>query len=111
MLEVTIVGNHIKNHNLYQWLALHNGHVIGYVYASLEPDNNCIKFFDAHVDEEYRRQGIYDKLWNARLEYFSKNKYSGWTMYSWCKQTSINQFLKNNFEEGETCTYVEKLIQ
>ena len=90
------------------WVAHIDNQCVGYIHFLLE-SNKTIKFMDAWVHEDFRRQGIFRKLWNARWEY-CKNKYSGWLVYAWCKETSLPLLLEKGFEAGETCTYVEKII-
>jgi len=107
--DLNIIHNKIDSENLHQWLAMLNGHVIGHVYARVESDFEAIKLLDAHVKTEHRGQGIYTALWEARTSFFAdKGKYKGWRLYAWCKETSINQFIKNDFTKGETVTYVER---
>lgn len=71
--------------------------------------NSKIKFLDACVHSDYRRLGIYRRLWESRWEYVSKN-YKGYTVYAWCKNNSLPILLEKEFDLGEICTYVEKKI-
>ena len=61
------------------------------------------------MHEDYRRQGIYRKLWDTRwtyvLEHFKK-----FIVYAWCKPMSLPLLIEKGFKEGETCVYVEKII-
>jgi hypothetical protein len=61
------------------------------------------------VDQEYRRTGVYRRLWDARWEYDSEN-YKGYLVYAWCKENSLPLLLEKGFDLGETATYVEKKI-
>ena len=36
---------------------------------------------------------------------------AGYTVYAWCKPASLPLLLEKGFDEGETCTYVEKVIE
>tara|TARA_B100000287_G_C20602722_1_gene768777 strand:+ start:1025 stop:1300 length:276 start_codon:yes stop_codon:yes gene_type:complete len=73
--------------------------------------NKRIKFLDAWVHEDYRRQGIYRRLWDIRWDFIHKDEeYKGYTVYAWCKPKSLPLLLEKGFEEGEECTYVEKEI-
>jgi hypothetical protein len=73
--------------------------------------NKRIKFLDAWVHEDYRRMGIYSRLWDARWDFLHKDdEYKGYIVYAWCKPNSLPLLLDNGFEQGEECTYVEKEI-
>ena len=62
---------------------------------------------DAWVHKDYRRQGIYRRLWDTRWEYVVKN-YKGYKIYAWCKPMSLPLLIEKGFKEGDTITYVEK---
>ena len=91
------------------WLAMLDGEIVGHIYMQLEADNK-IKFLDAFVHADYRRRGIYRQLWETRWEYVNE-KYSGWTIYAWCKEKSLPLLLEKGFSSGEICTYVELTIK
>ncbi len=97
--------------NLEMWIACEgNGEeAIGHIFMTLE-SNKRIKFLDAWVDEAHRRKGIYRKLWETRWEYVNEN-YKGYTIYAWCKDTSLPLLLEKGFKPGEIVTYVEKSIE
>ena len=82
--------------------------IIGHIFMNVEL-NNKIKFLDAWVSNDYRRQGIFRELWETRWEYVKEN-YKGYTVYAWCKDTSLPLLLEKGFAEGEIVTYVEKKI-
>ena len=96
--------------NLEMWMACeeNSDYAIGHIFMTLE--KNRIKFLDAWVDEDHRRKGIYRKLWETRWEYVSEN-YKGYTVYAWCKDSSLPLLLEKGFERGEIVTYVEKIIE
>jgi putative hemolysin len=73
-------------------------------------ENMRIKFLDAWVHEEHRRKGIYRMLWDARWEYVQQ-QFKGYLVYAWCKPASLPLLLEKEFDAGETCTYVEKIIE
>ena len=73
------------------------------------PVDKKIKFLDAWVHEEHRLKGVFRMLWDTRWEYV-KTRYSGYTVYAWCKPSSLPLLLEKEFNVGETCTYVEKVI-
>ncbi len=97
--------------NLEMWMAYHSdtNEAIGHIFMVIEKDQK-IKFLDAWVDSNWRRKGIYRMLWETRWTYVEQN-YIGWTIYAWCKDTSLTLLLEKGFTPGETVTYVEKKIQ
>jgi len=109
MEDVKIV--HLKSNaqKLETWIAMLNGEIVGHIYMEREDDNK-IKFLDAWVHEEHRRKGIYSTLWETRWDY-AQQKYKGYKVYAWCKPASLPLLLEKGFDAGETCTYVEKIIE
>ena len=95
--------------NLEMWIAYDGEEAIGHIFMSLEKENR-IKFLDAWVDENWRRKGIYRRLWETRWEYVNEN-YKGYTVYAWCKDTSLTLLIEKGFHTGESVTYVEKTIE
>lgn len=81
---------------------------VGHVFLLIERDNR-LKFMDAWVHSDYRRMGIYRGLWDTRWQYVLEN-YKGYTIYAWCKYTSLPLLIEKEFLTGETVTYVEKKI-
>ena len=81
---------------------------VGHIHLQVEPANR-IKFLDAWVHPDYRRKGIFRKLWDIRWEYVKQN-YNGWKAYAWAKPMSLPLLLEKGFEEGDNCIYVEKDI-
>ena len=90
------------------WIAMIEDEIVGHIYMMRE-NGNKIKFLDAWVREDYRRKGIFRLLWDKRWEYV-KQEYTGWTVYAWCKETSLPLLIEKGFEVGEICTYVERTI-
>ena len=90
------------------WVAIDDNDVVGHIYMKIEIDNQ-IKFLDAWVQEDFRRKGIYRKLWETRWDYVNE-VYKGYTIYAWCKDNSLPLLLEKGFNIGEVCTYVEKKI-
>ncbi len=101
---------HLKSNaqQLETWIAMLNGEIVGHIYME-RVEYKKIKFLDAWVHEDYRRLGIFRSLWDARWVYVEK-KYPGWIVYAWCLPTSLPLLLEKGFSAGETCTYVEKII-
>lgn len=107
--EFKIIKIKTNAQNLYGWIALSNtDQPIGHIFMQVELDEK-IKFMDAWVSEEHRRQGIFTALWDTRWEYVKKN-FNGWTAYAWALPMSINLLRKKEFTEGESCIYMEKEI-
>ena len=109
MEDIKIV--HLKSNaqRLETWIAMINGEIVGHIYMEREDDNK-IKFLDAWVHEEHRRKGIYRTLWETRWNY-AQQRYKGYKVYAWCKPASLPLLLEKGFDAGETCTYVEKIIE
>jgi hypothetical protein len=96
--------------NLESWIAIDNEeNIVGHIFMLIETDNK-IKFLDAWVDEKHRRKGIFRKLWEVRWKYVKKN-YSNWTVYAWCKDSSLPLLIEKGFTPGEIVTYVEKKVK
>jgi predicted GNAT family acetyltransferase len=109
MQDIKIV--HLKSNaqQLETWIAMLEGDVVGHIYM-LREEGNKIKFLDAWVHEDHRMKGIFRKLWDTRWDYVEK-KYQGHMVYAWCRPASLPLLLEKGFEPGETCTYVEKIIE
>jgi predicted GNAT family acetyltransferase len=102
--------HHLKSNaqKLETWVAMLNGEIVGHIYLERE-DNKKIKFLDAWVHQEHRRKGIYRMLWDKRWEYVQEN-YKGWTVFAWCKPSTLPLLIEKDFTTGETCTYVEREV-
>ena len=109
MEDIKIV--HLKSNaqRLETWIAMINGEIVGHIYMEREDDRK-IKFLDAWVHEEHRRKGIYRTLWETRWEY-AQQRYKGYKVYAWCKPASLPLLVEKGFDAGESCTYVEKVIE
>ena len=109
MEDIKIV--HLKSNaqRLETWIAMINGEIVGHIYMEREDDRK-IKFLDAWVHEEHRRKGIYRTLWETRWNY-AQQRYKGYKVYAWCKPASLPLLLEKGFNAGESCTYVEKVIE
>ena len=81
---------------------------VGHIHLQREA-NKRIKFLDAWVHEDYRRQGIYRELWDTRWTYVSEY-FKGFIVYAWCKPMSLPLLIEKGFETGDACVYVEKKI-
>jgi GNAT superfamily N-acetyltransferase len=90
------------------WIAALGDECIGHVRLSIE--HNKIKYHDAWVHPDYRRQGVYTMLWKARDTY-AKQYFAGQKSYAWCKEGSLPTYLKNGYEQKEICILVEKDLE
>jgi len=96
--------------NFIAFMAIDNDMPIGWANLTIQFDNK-LKLQDAFVLEPYRRQGVYDKLWNARHQYILDNYAGkGYMVYAYCKPMSIGQFQKHGFNEVEQLIHVQKDI-
>lgn len=103
---------HIKHDkNFVAFVAMNDDNQpIGWANMTLQIDNR-IKLQDAFVLEPYRRQGVYKAIWEARMEYILKHYANrGFSLYAYCKPTSIGQFRKHGFDEIEQMIHVTKEI-
>jgi GNAT superfamily N-acetyltransferase len=109
MEDIKIV--HLKSNaqRLETWIAMVNGEIVGHIYMERE-ETHRIKFLDAWVHEDHRRKGIFRMLWDARWEYV-QHRFKGYLVYAWCKPASLPLLLEKGFDAGETCTYVEKVVE
>lgn len=108
-MEYQVIKIKTNAQNLYGWIALQGAHPIGHVFMQVEL-NEKIKFMDAWVHEDYRRQGVFTALWDARWT-FAKEKFSNYTAFAWCLPTSIDLYKKKGFTEGDPAVYMEKEIK
>ncbi|MBL6658155.1 MAG: GNAT family N-acetyltransferase [Flavobacteriales bacterium] len=102
---------HTHSRDFLGWVAMTtDDQAVGWVNLTFQKDK-VIKFQDAFVSPEFRGRGIYKLLWDTRMQWV-KDNYSGkgYSIESWCKQTSIGQFVKQDFNIGETATRVYKSI-
>jgi GNAT superfamily N-acetyltransferase len=109
MTDIKIV--HLKSNaqRLETWIAMLNGDIVGHIYMERE-ETQRIKFLDAWVHEDHRRKGIFRMLWDARWQYVVE-RFKGYLVYAWCKPASLPLLVEKGFDAGETCTYVEKIVE
>ncbi len=105
-VEIVILKMHAQSQ--LGWLAVANGVTVGHIFMLEEP-NKTIKFLDAWVHNDYRKKGIYRKLWETRWDYVEK-EYKGHVVYAWCKPMSLPLLMEKGFIKGEECVYVEKTV-
>ena len=95
--------------NVVTFIALnHNEEFLGQVNISVLM-NNRIKLTGAFVEKKYRRQGVYNKLWNARMEYID-NHFKGYEMQAYCNPQSIGMFEKHGFTPTEIIQKMSKKV-
>ncbi len=108
MKDYQIIWVHANAQDQEAWIAIAEGKTVGHIWMSIEKGQR-LKFMDAWVDPEWRRNGIFRSLWEARWSSVSE-RYPEWTVYAWCKSNSLPLLLEKGFHAGEECTYVEKKI-
>ena len=81
---------------------------VGHIHLFVEPENK-IKFLDAWVHSEYRKKGIFRKMWDIRWN-FTEQNYKGYKVYAWCLPKSLPLLIEKGFNKGDDCIYVEKTI-
>jgi hypothetical protein len=57
--------------------------------------------------EDYRRMGIYRSLWEARWKHILEN-YEGYTIYAWCKDTSLPLLLEKDLIKAKLPPMLKK---
>ena len=97
-----------RQYNMHGWIAHIDNVCVGHIHMLIEA-NNRIKFLDAWVHEDYRRQGIFRTLWDVRWDYIQDN-YAGYTTYAWCKPVSLPLLLEKGFTTGDSSIYVEREV-
>jgi len=107
--NISIIYSPSNARRLHSWIATLNNECVGNIHLQVEP-NKQIKFLDAWVHEDYRRQGIFRQLWDIRWRYVQQN-YIGYKTYAWCKPSSLPLLLEKGFKKGEKCIYVEKTVE
>ena len=90
------------------WLAIVDGLTVGHIFMQEEPDKK-LKFLDAWIHPAHRRKGIYRSLWETRWQHVT-GTYPDYTVYAWCKESSLPLLIDKGFAIGETCTYVERKV-
>ena len=98
-----------RQYNMHGWIAHLNNMCVGHIHMLIE-SRNRIKFLDAWVHEDHRRQGIFRKLWETRWEYVKK-EFNGYKAYAWAKPMSLPLLLEKGFKTGDSSVYVEMEIK
>ena len=83
-------------HTLHAWIAHLNNKCVGHIHMQRESKKR-LKFLDAWVHPNYRRQGIYRNLWDLRWEYVQKH-YNTYIAYAWALPMSIGLLRKKGFK-------------
>ena len=109
MLDIQVIYIPSNARDIHSWAAILNNKCIGNVHLQLEP-NKKLKLLDAWVEPEYRRQGVYRQLWDARWDYV-KEHYIDYKSYAWCKPMSLPLLIEKGFKVGETCVYVSSNVK
>ena len=98
-----------RQYNMHGWVAHLNNICVGHIHMLIESQNK-VKFLDAWVHKDYRRQGIFRKLWDIRWQYVNEN-FKGYTTYAWAKPLSLPLLLEKVFKAGDSSDYVEKNVE
>ena len=108
MHMITIKSVH--TYHIDSWMAfVEDKHeAVGHIFLEHQTDQS-IKFMDAWVHQDYRRQGIYTSLWDTRWTYVVSN-YPGRKVFAWCKPASQPLYRKKGFHEGESCIYFSSVV-
>ena len=95
-------------HTLHAWVAHLDNKCVGHIHLQREA-KQTIKFLDAWVHPDYRRQGIYRTLWDTRWIYVQEH-FKNFTVYAWAKSMSLPLLIEKGFNTGDKCVYVEKKV-
>ena len=106
---IHILPSGTRQYNMHGRVAHKNEFCVGHIHMQLEA-NKRIKFLDAWVHENHRRQGIFRKLWDTRWQYVNEN-FKGYTTYAWAKPMSLPLLLEKGFKAGDSSVYVEKNVE
>ena len=90
------------------WISTHNELTVGHIFLQEEP-NKKLKFLDAWVHPDYRGEGLFSQLWEISWKYVL-DTYSDYTVYAWCKHTTLPLLIEKGFRAGDVCTYVERKV-
>ena len=111
MTEYTIIyvpPSGTTQHTQHGWIATMENVCVGHIRMQQEAGRR-IKFLDAWVHPDYRRKGIFRKLWETRWKFVETN-FRGYKAYAWAKPMSLPLLIEKGFNEGDKCVYVEKEI-
>jgi GNAT superfamily N-acetyltransferase len=98
-----------RQYNMHGWIAYIDELTVGHIHMIIEA-NDRIKFLDAWVHEDYRRKGIFRKLWEKRWKYVKK-EFNGYKAYAWAKPMSLPLLLEKGFKAGDSSVYVEMEVE
>ena len=104
-----ILPSGTRQYNMHGWVAHLDNVCVGHIHMLIE-SNDRIKFLDAWVHEDYRRKGIFRKLWDRRWEYVKK-EFNGYKAYAWAKPMSLPLLLEKGFKAGDSSVYVEMEVE
>ena len=98
-----------RQYNMHGWVAHIDDVCVGHIHMLIESEDR-IKFLDAWVHPDYRRKGIFRKLWDTRWEYVKK-EFNGYKAYAWAKPMSLPLLLEKGFKAGDSSVYVEMEVE
>ena len=73
-------------------------------------EKKTIRYQEAEVPKKYRGKGIYSLLFSARERYIKQKGYSHWKIESYCKESTLNLFLKHGFKISDKLYLVERSV-
>ena len=112
-MDIKIIGFRLptvtpdpSRHSSCGWVAICDNKEVGWCNMSFLPDS-VIKYEDSFVSPNYRRKGIYKKLYEARDRYVT-TLFKGYRIISYCKPSTVDFFKERGFETKEIITLMEK---
>ena len=112
-MDIKIIGFRLptvtpdpSRHSSCGWVAICDNKEVGWCNMSFLPDS-VIKYEDSFVSPNYRRKGIYKKLYEARDRYVT-TLFKGHRIISYCKPSTVDFFKQRGFETKEIITLMEK---
>jgi len=97
-----------SRHSSCGWIAMVDNKEVGWCNMSFLPENT-LKFEDAFVHPDYRKKGIYRKLWDTRWKYVNDNL-KGMKVIAYCKPITVGFYKEKGFKEVHKITLMEKTL-
>ena len=97
-----------SRHSSCGWIAMVDNKEVGWCNMSFLPENT-LKFEDAFVHPDYRKKGIYRKLWDTRWKYVNDNL-KGMKVIAYCKPITVGFYKEKGFKEVHKITLMEKML-
>ena len=97
-----------SRHSSCGWIAMVDNKEVGWCNMSFLPENT-LKFEDAFVHPDYRKKGIYRKLWDTRWKFVNENL-KGMKIIAYCKPITVGFYKEKGFKEVHKITLMEKTL-